>query len=87
MAYPHIDFVTKRVLHSYTISPDDIAQQAGDAATYPLDIVVFAHDGQLVLDQQTNHNAQMLYASLVRPKSNPTAKQNKEFFDGFIARQ
>lgn len=87
MAYPHIDFVTKRVLHSYTISPDDIAQQAGDAATYPLDIVVFAHDGQLVLDQQTNHNAQMLYASLVRPKSNPTATQNKEFFDGFIARQ
>jgi hypothetical protein len=85
--YPHIDFVTKRVLHSYTISPDDIALQAGEAESYPLELVVFAHDGQLVLDQQTNQNGQMLYASLVRPESNQTAKQNKEFFDGFIARQ
>jgi len=87
MVYPHIDFVTKRVLHSYTISPDDIALQAGEAESYPLELVVFAHDGQLVLDQQTNQNGQMLYASLVRPESNQTAKQNKEFFDGFIARQ
>jgi len=87
MAYPHIDFVTKRVLHSYTISPDDIAQQAGEETQYPLDLVVFAHDGQLVLDKQTNFNAHKLYTSLVRPDNNQTAKQNKDFFDGFIARQ
>jgi uncharacterized protein YycO len=87
MAYPHIDFVTKRVLHSYTISPDDIALQAGEEDGLPLSLVLFVHDGQLVLDQHTNFNAHKLYASLVRPKNNQTAKQNKEFFDGFIARQ
>jgi uncharacterized protein YycO len=89
MAYPHIDFVTKRVLQSYTISPDDIAQQAGEADQYPLALVLFAHEGQVVLDQDTNHQGHSLYSSLVRPAPHPfnADTASKDFFNGFVARQ
>lgn len=89
IAYPQVDFVTKRVLDSYTISPDDIAMQAGEDAQYPLGLVLFAHDGKLVLDQQTDENGQAMYASLVRPspRNLDADEGSKAFFRGFIARQ
>jgi len=84
MAYPDIDFVTKRVLNSYTISPDDIAQQAGQGTKYPLELVMFAHNGQLILDQNTNKGAHALYESLVRPPKGPSAReQASSIFTGF----
>lgn len=89
IAYPHIDFVTKRVLDSYTISPDDIAVQAGQAENYPLALVLFAHNGQLVLDQHTDQDGQALYASFVRPppRNLNADTASKDFFRGFIASQ
>ena len=89
IVYPQIDFVTKRVLGSFAITPDDVAMQAGDANS-PLAVVLFAHDGKLVLD--TNHldmnhdeNGLALYNQLVRGDA-PTAEPNTQSaqFKGFI---
>jgi len=73
IVYPQVDFVTKNVLGSFSITPDDIAQRAGSATTDPLEVVIFAHDGKLVCEQNLNTRQEglVLYDSLVKP----TAKQ------------
>lgn len=46
-SYPQIDFVTKQVFTSFTISPDDIAKLAAGNPSDPLELTLFAHDGNL----------------------------------------
>ena len=89
LAYPQIDFVTKRVLKSFTISPDDIATQAGQDVQYPLALVLFGHDGQLsnALDSSID---ELRYAKLVRgtpSDSSNTQPTSTAFFQGFVTGQ
>jgi hypothetical protein len=84
IVYPQVDFITKRVLGSFAITPDDIALQAGLEAD-PLELILFAHDGKLVFDNTHNDSGLALYNSLVKvapslakTQAEPTA------FDGFI---
>ena len=89
IVYPQIDFVTKRVLGSFAITPDDIALQAGDENS-PLAVVLFAHDSKLVLDADhldMNHdeNGLALYNQLVKgnaPAGEPSTQSAQ--FKGFI---
>ena len=69
IVYPQVDFVTKNVLGSFSITPDDIAQRAGPATTDPLEVVIFAHDGKLVCEQHLNTKQEglVLYDHLVKP--------------------
>ncbi|MGB4812596.1 MAG: YiiX/YebB-like N1pC/P60 family cysteine hydrolase [Methylophilaceae bacterium] len=88
IVYPQVDFMTKNVLGSFAITPDDIAQRAGSTQADPLDVVLFAHDGQLVCEQhlKTRQEGLALYENLVKPnenKSNHTQPQ-RTAFDGFI---
>ena len=89
IVYPQIDFVTKRVLGSFAITPDDVAMHAGDANN-PLAVVLFAHDGKLVfdanhLDMNHDENGLALYNQLVRGDA-PTDEPNTQSaqFKGFI---
>ena len=82
--YPQIDFVTKRILGSFVITPDDIALQAGDENS-PLTVVLFAHDGKLVSDANHDENGLALYNQLV--KGNATTDEpstQSAQFKGFI---
>jgi uncharacterized protein YycO len=86
IVYPQIDFVTKRVLGSFAITPDDIAVQAG-GDNDPLELILFGHDGKLVFNNQGEADGLALYNSLV--KSNvPETIQNQQpqqaSFKGFI---
>jgi uncharacterized protein YycO len=84
IVYPQIDFVTKRVLGSFAITPDDVAMQAGDASS-PLAVVLFAHDGKLVLDATHDDNGLVLYNQLVKgdvPANEPSTQSAQ--FKGFI---
>ena len=67
-----MDFVTKNVLGSFAITPDDIALRAGALATDPLQLVLFGHDGKLVFDEASNSiiddNGLALYEKLVKGK-------------------
>ncbi len=84
IVYPQIDFVTKRVLGSFAITPDDVAMQAGDASS-PLAVVLFAHDGKLVLDETHDENGLALYNQLVKgdvPANEPSTQSAQ--FKGFI---
>ena len=86
IAYPQVDFVTKNVLGSFTVSPDDIALRAGGAEADPLQLVLFAHSGKLVVEVDTSENRYRLYDSLVKPNtltaSNSVPK--KQAFEGFL---
>lgn len=64
IVYPQIDFVTKRVLGSYAITPDDIAVQAGNEHD-PLELVLFGHDGKLVLNNQLDKDSLALADDIV----------------------
>jgi uncharacterized protein YycO len=87
IAYPQVDFVTKRVLGSFTITPDDIAQQAGAEDFSPLALVLFGHNGRLVFDAHHDENGLALYDALV--KGTPTESEGSfqsqhTFFEGFV---
>ena len=89
IVYPQIDFVTKRVLGSFAITPDDVAIQAGDVSS-PLAVVLFVHDGKLILDATHDENGLALYNQFVKgdPKKNTIStqaetRQNAQF-QGFI---
>lgn len=90
IAYPQVDFVTKNVLGSFTVSPDDIAQRAGSNASEPLEVIFFAHDGKLVCDQhlETKQEGLVLYDRLVKPQtaSLATPTKNKPF-EGFVRKE
>jgi uncharacterized protein YycO len=75
IAYPEVDFVTKNVLGSFTVSPDDIAQRAGSSEADPLEVVFFAHDGRLVCDQllESKQEGLALYDALVKPRASSVA--------------
>lgn len=66
IVYPQVDFVTRRVLGSFAITPDDIAQRAGADNVDPLGLVLFGHDGQLVFDSQQDEKGLALYETLVK---------------------
>jgi uncharacterized protein YycO len=85
IVYPQIDFVTKRVLGSFAITPDDVAMQAG-LEQDPLAVVLFAHDGKMVLDNSSNENGLSLYNQLVKGDTKQAAQklQAKNTFLGFI---
>ena len=59
IVYPQIDFVTKRVLGSFAITPDDIAVQASNDND-PLELILFGHDGKLVFNHQQEESGQVL---------------------------
>ncbi|MDD5159900.1 MAG: YiiX/YebB-like N1pC/P60 family cysteine hydrolase [Sulfuricurvum sp.] len=65
VAYPQIDFMTKKVLTSFTISPDDIAKMASGSANAPLELTFFAHDGKKVYAKGENDEGEKLYQTLV----------------------
>lgn len=64
-AYPQIDFVTKKVLTSFTISPDDIAVLASGKSDAPLELTFFAHDGKKVYEKGDDAEGSILYRTLV----------------------
>jgi uncharacterized protein YycO len=64
-AYPQIDFMTKKVLSSFTISPDDIAVLASGNTNAPLELTFFAHDGKKVYVKGENTEGAKLYRTLV----------------------
>ena len=75
LTYPQVDFVTKRVLGSFTVSPDDIAVQAGNGADKPLAVMLFAHNGKLIYSQEsTDENGQLLYQSFVNSTAATASK-------------
>lgn len=65
VAYPQIDFVTKKVLTSFTISPDDIAVLANGTSNAPLELTFFAHDGKKVYEKGEKEEGAKLYRTLV----------------------
>jgi uncharacterized protein YycO len=65
VAYPQIDFMTKKVLTSFTISPDDIAKMASGDDKAPLELTFFAHDGKKVYAKGENDEGEKLYEALV----------------------
>lgn len=64
-AYPQIDFITKKVLTSFTISPDDIAILASGDSSSPLELTFFAHDGKKVYVKGEKEEGAKLYRTLV----------------------
>ncbi len=92
IAYPQVDFITKNVLGSFAITPDDIALRAGAQADDPLQLVLFGHDGKLVFDQTHNENGLALYDKFVKGAPLPGEKVNlnqgsvaqRAAFSGFI---
>jgi len=70
-AYPQIDFFTKQVFTSFTISPDDIAKLAAGNPSDPLDLTLFAHDGKLAYRKGGNGAGVALYRELVGLKDGP----------------
>ncbi len=64
-AYPQIDFVTKQVFTSFTISPDDIAKLASGNSSDPFELEFFAHDGKLAYQRGGDAGGVALYRKLV----------------------
>lgn len=86
IVYPQIDFVTKRVLGSFAITPDDIAIQAGDNDD-PLALILFGHDGKLVFNNNDETEGLALYNQLIKtsaPETIPSAQPQQASFKGFI---
>jgi uncharacterized protein YycO len=91
IAYPQVDFVTKNVLGSFAITPDDIALRAGATEKDPLQLVLFGHDGKLVfengMDDKFDENGLALYENLVKGKPLPGEKNRPNLhssFSGFL---
>lgn len=82
IVYPQVDFVTKRVLTSFSITPDDIAKKAGTDESDPLELILFGHDGKVVFDQQHDAGGRDLYEKLVkgRVKKNSALVQSRNSF-------
>ena len=86
IVYPQIDFVTKRVLGSFAITPDDIAIQAGNDND-PLALILFGHDGKLVFSNQQESDGLALYKLLVKtsaPETIQSPQPQQASFQGFI---
>ena len=86
IVYPQIDFVTKRVLGSYAITPDDIAIQAGNDND-PLELILFGHAGKLVYSNQQESDGLALYKQLVKtsvPETTQSPQPQQASFQGFI---
>ena len=91
IAYPQVDFVTKNVLGSFAITPDDIALRAGTTDDDPLQLVLFGHDGKLVFDsgadKNIDDNGLALYEKLVKGKPMPGENKGPSLrtaFTGFL---
>lgn len=91
IAYPQVDFVTKNVLGSFAITPDDIALRAGATEADPLQLVLFGHDGKLVFDNgidgKLDENGLALYEKLVKGKPMPGEYNRpgmRSSFSGFL---
>ncbi len=64
-AYPQINFMTKRVFTSFTISPDDIAKLASGSPSDSLELTFFAHDGELIYKKGDDVTQAALYYQLL----------------------
>lgn len=64
-AYPQINFVTKQVLSSFTIAPDDIARVAGGAPDDHLKLALFVHDGQVIYQHSDHQQGMSRYLQLI----------------------
>lgn len=91
IAYPQVDFVTKNVLGSFAITPDDIALRAGTTEADPLQLVLFGHDGKLVFDNgidgKLDEIGLALYEKLVKGKPMPGEYNRpgvRSSFSGFL---
>lgn len=90
IAYPQVDFVTKNVLGSFAITPDDIALRAGTDEADPLQVVLFGHDGKLVFANNASkidNGGLALYENLVKGKALPGEKLHspkRTAFTGFL---
>lgn len=67
-AYPQINFVTKQVLSSFTIAPDDIAKVAGGDPADRLKLAFFAHDGQVIFQSNDDQEGLKRYLQLIGSK-------------------
>lgn len=79
VAYPQIDFITKQVFTSFTISPDDIAKLAVNPSD-PLELTLFSHDGKLVYRKGGDTAGVALYRKLVGLKEDQLAEQQRTRF-------
>jgi hypothetical protein len=64
-SYVRVPWSIGKVLGSYTISPDDVAVQAGADPARPFDLVTLVHDGRLVHDRVLGLEDESLYRGLV----------------------
>lgn len=87
LTYPQIDFITKRVLGSFTISPDDIAQRAGASDQDPLEVVLFVHDGRLVFAKAQDEGGLALYNKLLGklPAMAESGTPRNDFLSGVVS--
>jgi hypothetical protein len=70
VSFPQIDFVTKQVFTSFTISPDDIAKLASGRPEGPLALALFAHNGRLAYRKgDANEAGAALYRKLLGSES------------------
>jgi uncharacterized protein YycO len=88
IVYPQVDFITKRVMGSFSITPDDIALKAGEEKD-PLAVVLFGHDGKLTygpqLDAPQNSVGLTQYNTFVKgDQTKPNAKPASNSFNGFL---
>ncbi|MGH7266418.1 MAG: YiiX/YebB-like N1pC/P60 family cysteine hydrolase, partial [Candidatus Rokuibacteriota bacterium] len=68
-SYVRVPWSLGKVLGSYTISPDDVAAQAGADPSRPFDLATFVHDGRLVHDRALGLENEALYRRLLGPRS------------------
>lgn len=73
IAYPQLDFLTKRVLTSFTISPDEIARHAGESPDDMLELVLFAQDGKLIHARTQGKEGLAEYKQLFEPATRVVA--------------
>jgi uncharacterized protein YycO len=89
LVYPQIDFVTQRVMGSFAVTPDDIAIRAGVEDKDPLALILFAHDGQLLLDSAHDAGGLALYNQLVKgvpgPGKSTAPEETMTVFPGFVS--
>lgn len=78
VTYPQIDFVTKQVFTSFTISPDDIAKLAAGNPSDSLELLLFAHEGNLLYQKGGDAAGVLHYRKLVGLKNEQQASLSEK---------
>ena len=63
--YVNVPWAIGKVLHSYTIAPDDVASLGGLDPSQPFELIAFIHDGRVVHDKATGLQQETLYSQLL----------------------